>query len=109
MGEQDKTETTASNNGDLNQLKETFIAVATAIDKMHEPKNDLNVLSLALGAAVSSDRCSTDAAFATFLYEDLGPGLVKRLHKERSNDETVSKGFQIFISFSVPKSSSRRA
>jgi len=38
---------------------------------------------------VASDRCSTDDAFAKFLYEDLAPGLAKRLHKERSQDDKV--------------------
>ena len=43
-------------------------------------------LADALNLAVKTDRCATDADFATFLYEDMAPGLAKRMEKERSND-----------------------
>ena len=57
---------------------------------MKEPVNELNVLATALTEAIVQDRCGSDKDFATFLYEDMAPGLIKRLHKERSNDENVS-------------------
>ena len=87
MGEQNKQEQAGD---DLKMLKEKFIAAATAIDKMQEPKQELNDLAHAMAEALRTDRVRNDPAFATFLYEDLGPGLAKRLHKERSQDETVS-------------------
>jgi hypothetical protein len=74
----------------LKHLKEMYIAAASSIDKLQEPKEALNVLAGAMAQAVVSDRVGNEPAFATFLYEDLGPGLAKRLHKERSVDETVS-------------------
>lgn len=72
---------------------------------MKEPINELNTLATALAEALVQDRCSTDKDFATFLYEDLAPGLIKRLHKERSNDENVS--FILSKLFLVLKSCSR--
>ena len=98
MGEQGQTEvqtivastpedTTAQ--AELKHLKETFIKVAQTIDQMKEPMLELCILRDAMRAAVSTDRCAQDAAFAKFLWADLGPGLAKRLSKERSNDEKV--------------------
>ena len=49
------------------------------------------VLLEAMCAAAHNERCSNDAKFATFLYEDLGPGLAKRLTKEKSVNENVSE------------------
>lgn len=74
---------------------------------MREPSNELSTLAIAMSVAVLNDRCATDPDFATFLYEDMGPGLAKRLSKERSNDENVSEhlsshqsdlNFYIFVS-----------
>ena len=90
MQDKDKTEITPSYDEELNTLKFTYIEAATAIDKMKEPRVELIVLSEAMRAAHSVNRCASDPAFAKFLYEDLAPGLIKRLHKERSNDENVS-------------------
>ena len=80
---------------DLKQLKEAFIAAATAIDKLKEPTNDLTFIQTALLEALNTDRTATDLAFATFIYEDLGPGLAKRLSKEKSNDDTVTSFFML--------------
>jgi len=60
---------------------------------MREPAAELSVICDTLRAAIKIDRCSTDDAFAKFLYEDLGPGLAKRLHKERSQDDKVSRNY----------------
>ncbi len=98
MGEQDKQEQAVD---DLKMLKEKFITAATAIDKMQEPKQELNDLAHAMAEALRTDRVRNDPAFATFLYEDLGPGLAKRLHKERSQDETVSSTHMFSRHFSV--------
>jgi len=54
---------------------------------MKEPIIELVILRDAMQAAVSTNRCASDDAFAKFLWDDMGPGLAKRLHKERSNDE----------------------
>lgn len=51
------------------------------------------VLLEAMCAAAHNERCSNDAKFATFLYEDLGPGLAKRLTKEKSVNENVSERY----------------
>lgn len=77
-------------HAELTTLKETYIKAAQTIDQMREPAAELSVIRDTLRTAVTNDRCSTDDAFAKFLWEDLGPGLAKRLHKERSNDEKVS-------------------
>jgi hypothetical protein len=74
---------------DLTLLKETYISAATAVDKMKEPTNNFTLIHSALQEALFTDRVGNDPAFATFIYEDLGPGIAKRLNKERSNDETV--------------------
>jgi len=102
MGEQGQTEAEAqkptvdplpvvnAQQAELNALKETYIKVAQTIDQMKEPAAELSMLRDTLRAAVECDRCSHDAAFAKFLWEDLAPGLAKRLNKERSNDDKVS-------------------
>lgn len=48
-------------------------------------------LAEALNSAIEKDRCATDLEFATFLYEDMAPGLAKRMEKERSNDQNYLK------------------
>lgn len=80
----------ATAQAELKHLKETFIKAAQTIDQMKEPIVELSILRDAMRAAVVSDRCAQDAAFAKFLWSDLGPGLAKRLNKERSNDDKVS-------------------
>ena len=85
---------------DLRLLKETYIIAAQAIDKMKEPSNELSILAEALMEAITLNRTVIQQEFATFLYEDLAPGLAKRLHKERSNDETVSRFLINLISIS---------
>lgn len=82
------TESTQSD--ELLALKSTFLAATSAIDTMKEPILQLSEIADALRHAISTDRTKDDKAFATFLYEDLAPGLAKRLIKERSNDDSVS-------------------
>jgi hypothetical protein len=55
-----------------------------------------------MAQAVVTDRVGNEPEFATFLYEDLGPGLAKRLHKERSVDETVSPLCHLYTFHLVP-------
>ena len=100
-GEISKKMTEATNQfTDLRLLKETYIIAAQAIDKMKEPSNELSILAEALMEAITLNRTVIQQEFATFLYEDLAPGLAKRLHKERSNDETVSRFLINLISIS---------
>ncbi len=53
---------------------------------MKEPTAQLLTLADALRTALTTFRCRNDDIFATFLYEEMAPGLCKRLHKERSNN-----------------------
>ena len=74
-------------------MKETYIKAASTIDKLKEPMEDLIIIRDTLREAAATDQAATDEPFRQFLYEDLAPGLAKRLYKERSNDEKVS--FQV--------------
>lgn len=80
----------AETASDFNDLKEALKFVVKQIAHMQEPINQLAILADALKLAVSSDRCASDSEFATFLCEDLSPGLAMALQKERSNDQNVS-------------------
>ena len=74
----------------MKQLKLSFINAAQQIDSMKEPKLELSELATAMHLAAQTDRAGKEEGFATFLHEDLAPGLAKRLHKERSSDHNVS-------------------
>jgi hypothetical protein len=92
----------------LDCLRETYNSVASSIDKMKEPTAQLTTLADALRTALTTLRCRNDETFATFLCEEMTPGLCKRLHKERSNNSTVSLSFYSLMRyFLVSKSSSR--
>ena len=51
------------------------MTIASAIEKMKEPGVELSEIAEALKIAILADRCANDEAFATFLFEDMGPGL----------------------------------
>jgi hypothetical protein len=78
-----------ADKSDLIEFKKTFCTAAEAINRMKEPLNELQTLYVMMLDAANKDRAGSDPDFATFLYEDLAPGLAKRLHKERSNDPNV--------------------
>lgn len=84
-------------DSDLKQLKLSFINAAQQIDKMQEPKQELGELAQAMYLAAQTDRAGKEPGFATFLYEDLAPGLAKRLHKERSSDNNVSPNLVLSV------------
>jgi hypothetical protein len=57
------------------------------LDKMREPMKEIIDLNTELNVALTQDKTATDTDFRSFLHEDLAPGMAKRLHKERSNDD----------------------
>ncbi len=78
MGEQGQPEVVAqqpvnpqqednATSAELKEQKENFIKAATALDQMKEPIVELSALRDTMRAAVTSRRCDTDSAFATFL------------------------------------------
>jgi len=75
---------------------------------MKEPIIELCILRDAMRAAVVNDRCAQDTVFAKFLWSDLGPGLAKRLSKERSNDEKVRYLSCLITRFDIVLGSCRR-
>ena len=83
-----------------------FANAASAIDNKKEPTIELCVIVEGMREAIKIDRSGSDPEFSKFLHEELGPGLAKRLYKERSNDPKVSSyyansKFLQFNSFSI--------
>ena len=89
---------------DFQELKRTYDAVATAIAKAQEPMDELNTLRRFLGELVANDgallgpKPGEPAEGAEglpddeirYILEDMGPGLIKKMCRERSGDEQVS-------------------
>lgn len=93
MGNQQTTKSTeqvGENSEELKLFKQNYIAVASAIDKRQEPLAEMIALKDAMKKAVETNEAEKDPVFAKFLYDDLAPGLSKRLSKEKSNDNNVS-------------------
>ena len=61
-----------------------------AISKWQEPTEQLTVIRDYLRQAAETDSVGSDPVFAKFLYEELAPGLTKKLARERSVDDVVS-------------------
>ena len=51
-----------------------------------EPKREFQLISKYLQKAYQTDQAASDPVFAKFLYEEIAPGLMKRLSQEYSYD-----------------------
>ena len=60
-----------------------------------EPKKEFQLISQYLREAYRTEQVESDPIFAKFLYEEIGPGLMKRLSQEYSYDNEVSS-FKVF-------------
>lgn len=80
----------------LKDLKDTYEAARSLIDKGKEPMEDLIKLKNFL-AAVNEDtkeflgKIKEDKDYTKFFLDDFTVNLLKRLTKERSRDDKVSK------------------
>ena len=89
---------------DFQELKRTYDAVASAIGKAQEPMEELNVLRRFLAELCANDGALLGPASGEpaegaeglpadeirYILEDMGPGLIKKMCRERSGDEQVS-------------------
>jgi hypothetical protein len=74
-------------------FKNAYITAASAIDKLKEPLEQLIEIKDFL-YAVEKEGLMSEPDWAKFINEDVGPGMSKRLAKERSYNENVSlQGF----------------
>ena len=78
------------NNFELLEIKKSFVNAAEQIDRAREPTADLQFMARALQHALATKRIEKSTEFRLFFWEDMGPGLCKRLYKESSHDQNVS-------------------
>jgi hypothetical protein len=77
----------------LKEFKETYIVAASAIDKLKEPLQELIMLKQTIDLMLQEGLMDTEEDWRKFVYNDLGQGMAKRMHKERSYQEIVSGFF----------------
>ena len=70
-------------------LRNATTAAVKALEFWKEPTKALVVIVKYLREAAKTDRVATDPVFAKFLYEDLAPGVTRKLAKERTSDDEV--------------------
>lgn len=83
------TETEVNNTQRLIAFKSAYITAASAIDKLKEPLEQLIKIKDFL-FTVEKEGLMSEPDWAQFINVDVGPGMSKRLAKERSYNENVS-------------------
>lgn len=88
----------------LKELKDTYESARLAIDKGKEPMEDLLKLKNFLDVVAQDtqgflDKIKEDKDYTKFFLDDFTMGLLKRLTRERSRDDKVSKESFLQISF----------
>ena len=75
-------------------MKHAALVAKQTIEKLKEPVAELIELRECLQDAIKNDTFNKDPVFAKFVYEEMGPGIIKLLARERSNQPPVSE-FQL--------------
>ena len=68
-------------------LRNATTLAIKALEFWKEPTKAFMIIKKYLEEAVANERVKNDAIFAKFLYEELAPGLTRKLSRERSNDD----------------------
>ena len=72
------------------------------IEKLREPTAELIELKECLQHAIANDWFNKDPVFAKFVYEEVAPGLMKLLARERSNQPPVRNQIHLRIKLTSP-------
>lgn len=76
----------------LKDLKDIYEFVKTSIDRCKEPKQELITLDTFLKALIAEPTIlqeKVDKDYKRYFYDDFTHGLLKRLIREKSNDQKV--------------------
>ncbi len=77
---------------ELQTLKDICDTARQAIDRGREPMDELKQIQDLIGhlAENTKDLYDKSEEYKKFFYQEMTPGVIKRLTKERSNDDKVS-------------------
>ena len=83
-------ETTTTTNEALEQFKSVFASASTKLRCLSSPKEELETIAQVISEAAATNRMETDPEFATFINDEVAIGIMQKMAKTLSYDNSVS-------------------
>ena len=91
MAEAVKPDSKAALPDDFIQLKTLYTLATSKMKRFESPTAELQGINEAIREAVAAERMATDEAFREFVNKELAIGIMQKMAKTTSFDQTVSR------------------